>query len=293
MLIGIDIGGTKCAVTLGDKDGNILKKTRFATTNMAQTVDDLVAAAKEVAQGEKIEAIGISCGGPLDEVNGLVQRPPNLPDWDDVPIVEIMEKALGAPAFLQNDANACALAEYYWGAGKGTRHMAFLTFGTGLGAGIIVDGKLLKGATGNAGEIGHVRLTPDGPVGFGKAGSMEGWCSGGGLAQQGGMSAADLAAKAYAGDKEALSVFEKCGEMLGQGLAILIDVLGCERIVIGSIYARCEDLLKPSMEKVLQREALPQALAACTVVPSGLGEHLGDAAALITAWEGLQCTSKQ
>lgn len=288
MLIGIDIGGTKCAVTLGDRQGNILKKIRFATTDCKQTVAEILKSAKELAAGQSVAAAGISCGGPLDEEKGLILSPPNLPDWDGVPIVQLVSDALGVPAFLQNDANACALAEHRWGAGKGTRHMAFLTFGTGLGAGIIVDGKLLKGATGNAGEIGHVRLTPDGPVGYGKAGSMEGWCSGGGLAQQGGKSAAELATLAAAGDAEALAVFTHCGEMLGRGLAILVDILGCERIVIGSIYARCEDLLKEPMWKTLREEALPQAAAACEVVPAALGESLGDAAALITALEGLQ-----
>ncbi len=288
MLIGIDIGGTKCAVTLGDRQGNILQKQRFATTDCEQTVAAILAAAKELAAGKSIAAAGISCGGPLDEEKGLILSPPNLPGWDAVPIVKLVSDALGVPAFLQNDANACALAEYRWGAGKGTRHMAFLTFGTGLGAGIIVDGKLLKGATGNAGEIGHVRLTPDGPVGYGKAGSMEGWCSGGGLAQQGGKTAAELATLAKAGDAEALAVFTRCGEMLGRGLAILVDILGCERIIIGSIYARCEDLLREPMWRTLKEEALPQALAVVSVCPPALGEGLGDAAALITALEGLQ-----
>lgn len=288
MLIGIDIGGTKCAVTLGDRQGNVRKKIRFATTDCEQTVAEILKCAKELAAGQSVAAAGISCGGPLDEEKGLILSPPNLPGWDGVPIVQLVSDALGVPAFLQNDANACALAEYRWGAGKGTRHMAFLTFGTGLGAGIIVDGKLLKGATGNAGEIGHLRLTPDGPVGYGKAGSMEGWCSGGGLAQQGGKSAAELATLAKAGDAEALAVFTRCGEMLGRGLAVLVDILGCERIIIGSIYARCEDLLREPMWRTLKEEALPQALAVVSVCPPALGEGLGDAAALITALEGLE-----
>ncbi len=290
MLIGIDIGGTKCAVTLGDEQGNVLRKQRFATTTVEQTLEQIIQAAKELAQGASVRAAGISCGGPLDEQRGLIQSPPNLPGWDNIPITDLVQQALGVPAFLQNDANACALAEYYWGAGKGSRHMAFLTFGTGLGAGIIVDGKLLKGATGNAGEIGHVRLTPDGPIGFGKKGSMEGWCSGGGLKQQGGMDAATLAKLANEGDAHAIEVYTRCGEMLGRGLAILVDVLGCEKIIIGSIFARCEHLLRAPMMKTLTEEALPQALAACEICPPALGEGLGDAAALITALEGLKCT---
>lgn len=133
----------------------------------------------------EIRSVGISCGGPLDPVRGIIQSPPNLPGWCDVPITEIVRAKTGVPVFLQNDANACALAEWRFGAGRGTQNMVFLTFGTGLGAGIIVNGGILNGASGMAGECGHVRLASDGPVGYGKAGSFEGFCSGGGLARQG------------------------------------------------------------------------------------------------------------
>ena len=124
------------------------------------------------------DSIGISCGGPLDSRRGVIMGPPNLPGWDDVYIVRQIENHYGVQAHLQNDANACAVAEWKFGAGRGKQNVVFMTFGTGLGAGLILDGKLYSGTNDNAGELGHIRLDRFGPVGFGKAGSFEGFCSG-------------------------------------------------------------------------------------------------------------------
>ncbi|MBQ7292692.1 MAG: ROK family protein, partial [Clostridia bacterium] len=181
MYIGIDIGGTKCAVVLGDSNG-ILKKVAFKTEECKQTITKILDIAESFGTAD---AVGISCGGPLDSGRGVIMSPPNLPDWDNIPIVKLVSDRLGIPAYLQNDANACALAEWRFGAGRGTQNMAFLTFGTGLGAGLILNGRLVDGANGMAGEIGHIRLTDDGPTGYGKAGSAEGYCSGGGIARLG------------------------------------------------------------------------------------------------------------
>ena len=185
------------------------------------------------------------------------------------------------PAILQNDANACALAEWKFGAGRGTRNMVFLTFGTGLGAGIILDGKLYSGTNDNAGEVGHIRMENFGPVGYGKTGSFEGFCSGSGIAQlarikaieqfQMGMkvsycpgfddlmsiTAQRVAEAAMQGDPVALKVFEICGTYMGKGLSVIIDILNPECIVIGSIFVRASHLLIPSLERSLETEALP------------------------------------
>ena len=179
---GVDIGGTKCAVTLGDDSGNILSKVKFETTDVKNTLNRI---SEEVSKLKNISSVGISCGGPLDSKRGIICSPPNLPKWDNVEICSLLKEVSGVPAFLQNDANACALAEWQYGAGKGCENMIFLTFGTGLGAGLILDGKLYSGTNDMAGEVGHIRLSPFGPVGFGKSGSFEGFCSGGGLKQIG------------------------------------------------------------------------------------------------------------
>ncbi len=186
--IGIDVGGTKCAVIAGTGDMEILKRISFPTETRKgpdHAINLLLNSASEITGqlGKAgLKAIGISCGGPLDSKKGIVQSPPNLPGWDNIPIVNLFRKRFSIPVFLQNDANACALAEWKFGAGKGTDNMIFLTFGTGMGAGIIIDGRLYSGSNDLAGEVGHIRLAEQGPEAYGKKGSFEGFCSGTGIA---------------------------------------------------------------------------------------------------------------
>lgn len=306
MKIGIDIGGTKCAVVLGD-EMHIEKKIKFATSSCEETLENIEKAVAEIGEGD---AIGISCGGPLDSKEGIIMSPPNLVGWNDIHITDILAAKFGIPAYLCNDANACALAEWKYGAGKGTKNMIFLTFGTGFGAGIILDGRLYNGTNGMAGEIGHIRLFDYGPVGYGKQGSIEGFCSGGGLAQIGKTLAMEklqcgetlpycndiseldkinakvLADYAYQGDMVGLEAHRICGEMLGKCLAIIIDLLNPEAIVIGSIFTRAESLIRPHMEKILNREALHTAYSVCRILPAALGESIGDFGAIAVAYEG-------
>ncbi len=305
MLAGIDIGGTKCVIVKGDKSGRVTGKVSFATTGCRETLERIY---KEVGKLTEITAIGISCGGPLDEKRGIILSPPNLPGWDEVHIKEELEVRFGVPVNLRNDANACAVAEWRYGAGRGCNDMVFLTFGTGLGAGIIANGRLLSGSRGLAGEVGHIRLAGSGPVGYGKTGSFEGFCSGGGLAKMGraiakaamengdmplfvkggcidNITAADIAAAARSGDKYARKAFRISGKRLGEGLAVICDVLDPELIIIGSIFARCRDLLEPYMLPVLKSEAL----APCPVTVPLLGERIGDVAAIAVAAEAEFC----
>lgn len=301
---GIDIGGTKCAVVFGTKEGKIVEKISFPTGKKDATLQAIFAALDD---RRNFASVGVSCGGPLDEKNGVILSPPNLPGWDAVPLKAMLEENFGVPAGLRNDANACAMAEWRFGAGKGTQNMLFLTFGTGLGAGIICNGRLYSGANGFAGELGHIRLQKFGPAGYGKIGSFEGFCSGGGLAELGKMlarealqrgekplccregvekiTAASLAQAARAGDDCAKEAFTVCGRQLGKGLAIVLDLLNPELILIGSVFARCRDLLEEPMREVLRQEALPQTFAACRIDVPALGENIGDAAALAVAAE--------
>ena len=293
--IGFDIGGTKCAVILGDDDGRILSRASFPTQALSgwrEVLTRMCDEADALLQNRAVRAVGVSCGGPLDQRRGLILSPPNLPGWDAVPVTDFIQEHMRAPAFLQNDANACALAEWRYGAAKGTRDAIFLTFGTGLGAGLILDGRLYEGAGGLAGEVGHIRLTEDGPMGYGKHGSFEGYCTGGGLNRLAALrmgreiSAQELAERADAGDEDARRVYQESARMLGRGLAILIDIFNPERIVIGSVFARAEKYFREDMERVLQMEALPDALKKCRIVASALGDRLGDVAALAVAANG-------
>jgi len=305
---GIDIGGTKCAVTLAnttDTNVEILRKERF-DTDITESPESIIDRFCEIIDSfDGIEGIGISCGGPLSSKRGLIMSPPNLPLWNDIPIVDILSKKYSVPVRLQNDANACAIAEWRYGAGKGCDSMVFLTFGTGFGAGLILDGRLYSGIDDMAGEIGHIRLEKDGPIGFGKKGSCEGFCSGGGLkrlatsiaekkAESGEApywypdfcDAKSVAEAAYKGDETALEVYRICGEKLGSALSIVVDLLNPERIVIGSIFARSGDLIRPHMEKVMQEECLSHSLKRVEVLPAALGEQLGDYAAVCVAMGG-------
>ena len=290
MVIGIDIGGTKCGVAKADEQGNILETRQFRTTTCQETLAKIVVAVEELHPGDSPK-FGISCGGPLDAGRGIILSPPNLPGWDEVHITEILERRFGGHARLINDANAGALAEWKFGAGRGTRNMIFLTHGTGMGCGLILEGKLYEGTTGDAGEAGHVRLAPDGPVGYGKPGSFEGFCSGAGIARlaKGRIpgfpepTAKKVAEAADRGCSEAIAVMNESGAWLGRALAMLIDILNPEMIVLGSIFVRSGHLLKTAMQRELEAEALPSALAACRIVPAELGERTGIIAAVTVA----------
>lgn len=309
---GLDIGGTKCAAVIGcvKDDGaiQVLKKEKYPTQgDPHRMLEKLCDALIRLKGAYTLEAVGVSCGGPLSSEKGLILSPPNLPGWDNIPVCEMVRKRLGVRCRLQNDADACALAEWKFGAGKGTKNMVFLTCGTGFGAGLILGGRLYTGACDMAGEIGHVRASDNGPVGYGKAGSYEGWCSGGGIAQvaktvaleqlQMGktcefgrsyeeietISAKTVADAANAGDGLALQVYKTCGTYLGRSLAMLVDLLNPEAIVLGSIYQRCENLLADTCRAVIEKECLPGAAAKCRILPAVLGETIGDVAALAVA----------
>jgi glucokinase len=317
MLLGFDIGGTKCAVILGslsaEKKMTISDKVSLATNlPVFEMIELLFVTAEKLLEKhgvgvEQLSGIGISCGGPLSSKRGLILSPPNLPGWDNIPIVQMAENRFGKRVLMQNDANACAVAEWQYGAGQGYNSMIFLTFGTGMGAGLILDGKLYSGISDLAGEVGHMRLSDMGPVGFGKAGSFEGYCSGGGIAQLGQIKAReklqigqkvsycenlsklkDVTAKsiadaAFNGDEVAIEVYRICALFLGKALAQLIDILNPELIVMGSIYGRAKTLLEPVMLEVIRQEALPDSYDACKIVPAGLSENIGDIAALSLA----------
>jgi len=319
-LIGIDIGGTKSRVSLARDHGKELEFIAFGEkyyTSEYKPDEMLNVFLKDIKDlagkaGEKPAAIGISCGGPLDQKKGIINSPPNLPGWDKIPVTEFFSNATGLPAFLQNDADAGALAEWKYGAGQVANSLIFITFGTGFGAGLILDGRLYSGACGMAGEIGHIRLSEYGPPGYGKTGSFEGFCSGGAIARfarfaieaefQKGKSPAicpfredlekiDARAVGIAagkGDPLAIEIYAQTGRRLGQGLAILIDILNPEIIILGSIFVHSRNELWPYAEEVIKKEALPVSWEACRVVPSQLEENIGNYAAITVGKYGLE-----
>ena len=316
--LGIDIGGTKCAVILGkgelseNTENFIIDKIKFPTEvkrgwkavlgEILEKGDELLS--RHNVKNTDLIGVGISCGGPLDSKKGTINCPPNLPDWDNVPIVKIVGEHFGVRCVLHNDANACAVAEWRFGAGKGYNNLVFLTFGTGMGAGLILDGRLYCGTNDCAGEVGHIRLAEDGPVGYGKAGSFEGFCSGGGiknlailtakkyLAENKGsvlfkteedierLDAKAVAEAMYQGDAFAKEVYTECAEYLGRGLSIIIDIINPEAVVIGSIYERNQEFFSEIVNEIIKKEALSFNAGVCKILPAELGDSIGDFAAL-------------
>ena len=295
---GIDIGGTKCALSLGEcgEDSvKIIHREEFPTAGKHWR-DVLGEFADRLAAKGGADNIGISCGGPLDSKHGMIMSPPNLPGWDGVPAVAFFEERFKVPVHLQNDANACAFAEWKFGAGRGTQNMVFMTFGTGLGAGLIINGCLYSGTNDNAGEIGHIRLAPTGPVGYNKAGSAEGFCSGAGItklafirAKERGIvlpedfSTKELFKRVDAGDEFCTSVFKESASHLATILAYTIDIINPELIVLGGVFMRQSNRFMREISPILEREALPLANGVCKIVPAGLSENIGDYAALAVA----------
>lgn len=320
---GVDIGGTTCSVCVGTVTQDSVeiiskcapRKTHDYTPGemLDALVQDLLVCQKKLTGEQKIQGIGISCGGPLNSRTGTILSPPNLLGWDAVEITRHLKEETGLDAALCNDANACALAEWRFGAGKGSSNLIFLTFGTGLGAGLILNDRLYSGTSDMAGEVGHIRLADFGPVGYGKMGSFEGFCSGGGIAQfakavlleriQAGekpnfcpslsdipsVTAKTIGLAAKQGDKIAQDILKQVGIQLGKGLSILIDVLNPEKIVIGSIFARCYEEIWPSAKTVIENETLAASRTVCRVVPAKLSESVGDIAALTVAWYNQEC----
>jgi glucokinase len=304
-ILGLDIGGTKTACVEGSLEGEILARHEMPTQAAEPfhaTFPKIVAEAKGLIDaardaGRSIGAVSVSIGGPLRIDEGFLLNPPHLPGWHQVPLkARLMEAFSGLPVVIEHDGNAGALAELHFGVGfrrPSLKHLIFLTFGTGVGAGIIANRHLLRGASDTAGEVGHWRLAEDGPLGFGKRGSWESFASGAGLV---GLAAQmfptvwssetpirTLAEAMLRDDPQALQVASVAGKWMGRGLALLIDAFNPQLIVFGSLgVALGERILGPA-RKVIAEEALPQAAAACELVPSVLGQRIGDVAALMAA----------
>jgi glucokinase len=309
LILGIDIGGTKSTVLIGTSSGEVLRRYTFATEvgrgfdySFGQLVRNAQMLLDEWANvdSRQPEAVGVSVGGPLDLKAGRLLNPPHLPGWENLAIRDELMRLLKLPVYVEHDGNAGVLAEWLFGVGQGVESLIYLTAGTGFGAGLILDGRLYRGASSMAGEIGHVRVSEDGPEMFGKRGVFESFCGGTGiiklanqkfpgLAQKYGpdYDLKRLAAAARNGETEALALFQESGQWLGRALALLADLLNPQMVIIGSLGLRLGELwLKPAMDE-FEREALPVTFATCKVVTASLGENLQDVAALCAAIYGV------
>lgn len=309
-IIGIDIGGTKLAVVLSDNKGNILRKTRRLTHSERgpePIISDLIDMAKQVmcecsVAAHQIIGVGVACGGPLNPETGVIHNPPNLPGWIDIPLKDKLQTKLEIPVVVENDANAGALAEYMFGAGRGVRNMVYMTMGTGIGGGILADGRLIRGANGNAGEVGHMTILPNGPLcACGRLGCLESLASGPAIARRVQEALADyeehlmldmvngdrskltaeiLMEAVKTGDKLARQLLDETAYYMGLGIANLVNILNPELVVIGTIAVKAGDLIMDPIRKVVKEASMEVPGSIVRVVPAELGDFVGDIAAV-------------
>ena len=302
MFVGVDIGGTKVAAGLVDANGKIGSQSRVPMISHASAEEGLSAVLQAIAQvlphgDAQVSGIGICAPGPLDPQTGVILNPPNVPCWRNFPLAEAVEKVYSVPVRVDNDANAAALAEARWGAGRGYPSVFYATIGTGIGTGIIFDGHIFHGRTGAAGEGGHVSIDYRGPLcGCGKAGCIEVLASGTAIAKRardkiaagckssmlelagGDLDAVtgEIVGKAFAaGDALAREILTETADMVALWLGNMIDLLDPHVIVIGGGAAA---LLRPFFDYLRQR--IPQLTvnpraSEVPIVPSRYGVDSG------------------
>ena len=302
LILGIDLGGTKSAACLADMGGNVCD--RVAMTTPAERGGTAVVAAlvdmarglydRACSAGATVLGVGVSAGAPADSRRGLVFDAPNLPTWGQpegfgLPLAQILSDALdGLSVTLENDADATALAEHRFGAGRGVGNMAFLTVGTGIGAGLILNGAIHRGARGAGGEIGHIAVEPGGRLCLcGLRGCLEAYASGPSIVRiagecgwRGDHTAPAVIAAARTSDGPARDAVEQAGRMLGRGLATLCMLLDLERIVLGTLAVHAGDVLLPIIDRTMRDSAWPRLTDLVTVVPAELGDRAQDLAAI-------------
>jgi glucokinase len=301
----LDLGGTKLRAVVADLDGNILgeiirpsEADEGPERVIGRMIETLTAASSEAGVAiSQLRAVGVASPGALDLVHGIVQGAPQLPGWDGVPLVEIMSRRLGLPVLLENDANAAALGENRFGAGRGTRYLVYLTISTGVGGGIIIDRKVYHGVSGAAGELGHMIVWFNGPRCLcGQLGCLEAIASGTGIAwraqdlvnagqapgleriqrERGELDADEVADAARAGDEDALRLFDEAGVYLGIGLSNYVNIFNPEMIVIGGgVAAGAGELFLPHAEEIMREVARKEPLKYVRLERAALGDRSG------------------
>lgn len=294
-VLALDIGGTKLAVGVVTPDGAVhalrIRPTRREEGPQAVVRRLFDMGHKAIAEAGlgPVGAVGIACGGPLDAASGVLQSPPHLPGWDDIPIGPMASQEFGVPFALENDATAAAVAEHRYGAGRGLRSLVYLTVSTGVGGGVILEDRLHHGAAGNGGELGHITVRRGGrPCSCGRRGCIEAYASGTSIAARAAeavasepgsalaalpvVTAADVSKAAAAGDPLAVRLWDETTELLGSAVTDLVNVLEPEMVVLGGGVTRSGAMLLDPVRALVAREAMPPAARAATVVLAALGD---------------------
>jgi len=284
VLAGIDLGGTQVRVALARSDGNLIAsvKTRTPLLKTPQAIVDWAAAEIERHRGrEKVRSIAIGAPGPIDVKRGILVNPPNLPGWRNVPLAALLKKATGAEVHVANDADMAGLGEFHRGAGRGTRNMVYITWSTGIGGGLIIDGKLHRGAHGTAGEVGHMIIDPNGPLDqCGQRGCLEVFCGGANLARETGHPAAELFAAAARGDRHAGMVVERAARYMGTALISLTNIVDPEMFVMGGGITHSWSLVQPLMLETLRSSPFIKPARRPSLRRARLGDRAGQVGAV-------------
>ena len=302
--IGVDIGGTNIKIALVDFDGKIIYSNTTPTraemgyeagvNNIKQAIKELMQ--ETGADNKSIEAIGFGLPGQIDYKAGIVKNLPNIPGWVNIPLAKIIEDEFSIPTRLDNDVRCAALGELNFGAGKDCQNLICITVGTGIGSGIVLNGKLVRGASNAAGEIGHIKMDmTGGPLcGCGDYGCFEAYASGpaivtmakeyisGGksakykeMATDGIITPYVVAQAALQGDAVSVQIFKQMGKIIGTGLSSVINLLNPEKIIIGGGVADAGDILLEPIRKTILDRAMPIQAAAVEVVPAQLANTAG------------------
>jgi glucokinase len=292
LFLGLDVGGTKTEVGVGTAAGVVLGRVRVATAELRAGGDPLAAltalgrALLTEVGGTAAAGVGAALPGPVDPREGRMLAAPTIPELAGLPLPTLLSAAFGCPARLENDANACALAESRWGAGVGYDSLAYVTVSTGIGGGFVLHGRLFRGAGGTAAEFGHQVLDPAGPpCDCGSRGCLEALASGRGIARRGaalGLPDAEAAAAAArAGDPSARALWAATAEYLGQGIGNLINILDPAVVVLGGgVALGAADLLLEPVREVVRARCMPSLARPTPILPAGLGPDLGILSAL-------------
>lgn len=300
-LLGFNVGGTTCAAVMGTDSGTIVGRKRWPS-NTARGPEpmlaEFLAATDELCKlhGEP-DAVGVAIGGPMNAKTGTIYDPPHLPGWTNLPLRDRLQKALGVSVSVEHDAAACAFAEYLWGANDGSADVAYVTCGTGFGAGYVAGGRIVRGARGYSTELGHVRYADDGPVGFGKRGSAEAYCSASGLSALAAWrfpsrwsaeppSPEQVTALAAEGDLDATVVMAINARAVGEMCAVLADAMFPERLLIGSLARYAGEAWVDDVRRAFLAQVSPVVRKNCTVTAATLGADLQDLGSLAAALGG-------
>lgn len=284
MIIGVDLGGTKILTALADSKGGILSVVKIDTeaasgpekvlSNITRSI--ILAAKQAKVPLSRISKIGIGAPGPILG-KAIIVSPPNLPGWKNVNIKSILQKKLQKHVRVENDANAAALGELCFGAGKGFKNLIYITISTGIGGGIIIDGKIYRGALGTAGEVGHMVLEPKGPeCGCGRRGCLEALAAGPAIAKMAGKkNALEAEIAARKGDKKSLKAIRTAAKYIGIGIGNLNNILNPDIFVIGGGVSNMGPLLLDPLKHWAKEYSMEASRKSLIIVPAKLKNNAG------------------